>query len=302
MSSLHWQARCHLCLQRAVFSLLRSPLSLGKLPKNYRAHNCSFSKWSIKRQYKPFPSIRLRTGVRTGKHLLSTLLPSTNSILRNTKQVLLLPSKMKSEPCIYWSSERKINALTSCASPRTGTLVVVLPHILLIFGSIHFKAWLALYGSVHFYQIHVSYEVVHLVHFWKHSRFSLNVCLQVISVGESNITTKVNHCKNCKSWSTKVSWKVKLNVCPVCPVCPVCLVCLVCPGCPVCSDDHDKKRVNCLFYVVFVIFLWCEKTKVFIFCTLFIWAPHLSLVDLAATSERLHLRHCSYSERQVLTL
>ena len=52
-SSLHWQARCHLCLQWAVFSLLLSSISLWKPPKNYRAHNCSFSKWSIKRQYKP---------------------------------------------------------------------------------------------------------------------------------------------------------------------------------------------------------------------------------------------------------
>ena len=103
----------------------------------------------------------------------------------------------------------------------------------------------------------------------------------------------------------KLPGKSSLNIRSVCPVSLLWLVCPfspVCPGCPVCSDDHDKKRVNCLFYVVFVIFLWCEKTKVFIFCTLFIWAPHLSLVDLAATSERLHLRHCSYSERQVLTL
>ena len=33
-SSLHWQARCHLCLQWTVFSLLLSSISLWKLPKS----------------------------------------------------------------------------------------------------------------------------------------------------------------------------------------------------------------------------------------------------------------------------
>ena len=54
----------------------------------------------------------------------------------------------------------------------------------------------------------------------------------------------IKHRKNCKSCSTQVTWRVKLNVRSVCHVCPIRPDCPVFPVCPDDHDDHDEFDHN----------------------------------------------------------